>query len=294
VFHLHTPLPPPIHSTQPFLVTVHTSMAGEAGAIPVRDWRSLVVRLQLPVHIQTEHRLFVDAGQIAVVAQTVADELRGYGLDGKQVDVLGNGVDTHLFHPAEQSQSTQTSEPYLLAAGRLDVRKGLVDLVEAMSHVVERFSAAKLYIAGSGPLEGQLRAKIARLRLERSVRLLGHIRERAEMVQLYQDAAAFVHAAHYEGLPTVLLEAMACGKAIASTAISGILDAIEDGVNGLLVPPQRPEELAEAICCLLEDAGMRTRLGAAARRTVEERFSWQVVGDNYLHCYQALLDGVSR
>jgi glycosyltransferase involved in cell wall biosynthesis len=294
VFHLHTPLPPPICSHRPFLVTVHTSMAGEAKAIPIRDLRSLIVRLQLPFHIQTEHKLFADAGQIAVVAQTVADELRGYGMDGKQVQVLGNGVDVRLFRPAEQGQATQSDEMYLLAAGRLDVRKGLVDLIEAMSHVVERFPAAKLYIAGSGPLEGQLRTRITQLHLENSVRLLGHVGERAEMIQLYRDAAAFVHAAHYEGLPTVLLEAMACRKAIASTAVSGILDVIENNVNGLLVPPQRPEQLAEAICRLLGDAALCAQLGADARRTVKERFSWQVVGANYLHCYQALLDGISQ
>jgi glycosyltransferase involved in cell wall biosynthesis len=289
IFHLHTPLPPPIRSKRPLFVTVHTPMVGEAGAIKITDLRSLVVRAGMPISMRIEHRLFQNAGQVAAVAQSVASELCSYGLSARQVRVLGNGVDTQVFRPDEQDRSARLGKIYVFAVGRLDVRKGLEDLIEAMRHVVHHFPAANLYIAGTGPLEGQLRARVEQLGLGRAVRFLGHV-EQDEMVQLYCNAAVFAHAAHYEGLPTVLLEAMACGKAIVCTAVSGALDVVEDGVNGLLVAPRAPERLAKAVCCLLDDAMLRARLGAVARRTVEERFSWQVVGGNYLHCYQALLN----
>ena len=109
------------------------------------------------------------------------------------------------------------------------------------------------------------------------------------MVAIYQEAALFAHAAHYEGLPTVLLEALACSRPVVSTAVSGALDVVEDGVNGLLVPARSPETLADAICRLLGDHRLRARLGAAAYRTVQDCYSWQVVGDSYLRCYRALL-----
>lgn len=291
IFHLHIPLSPLVRSKRPFLVTVHTPMAGEAKAIHISSLRSLIVRLQIPISIQIERRIFTSAGKIVAVAQSVVDDLCDYGLSGKRVEVLGNGVDTDIFCPDERDQSGQPKEMYVLAAGRLDVRKGLEDLIEAMSYVVNRFPTARLYIAGEGPLETQLRAKAEELAFDGAVQFLGHVGERVEVVQLYRDAAVFAHAAHYEGLPTVLLEAMACEKPVVATAVSGALDVIRDDVNGLLVPPRAPEQLAQAICRLLDDAELRVQLGAAARRTVEEHFSWRVVGSNYLRCYQALLNG---
>ena len=293
LFHLHTPLPPPIQSVRPYVVTVHTPMLGEARAIPVKDLRSLAIRLQIPVSACIERRLFATAGTIVAVAHSVAEELRGYGLRENQVEVLGNGVDTDIFCPGGQGQSSKTDETYVLAVGRLDVRKGLEDLIGAMSHVVSHFPAVRLYIAGAGPIEAQLKAKAEQMGLDRAVRFLGHV-EQADIVELYRGATVFTHAAHYEGLPTVLLEAMACRKAVVSTSVSGALDVVRGETNGLLVPPQAPEKLAAAICRLLGDATLRTWLGAAARRSIEERFSWHVVGSDYLRCYQTLLGEAGR
>jgi glycosyltransferase involved in cell wall biosynthesis len=124
------------------------------------------------------------------------------------------------------------------------------------------------------------------------VTLLGHIADRAEMRRLYQGAAAYVHAAHYEGLPTVLLEAMACGRPVVTTAVSGALDVVQDGRNGLLVPPHNPQRMADSIVRLLRDPGLGERLGQAAHATIQERYSWQVVSRSYLAQYEALLAGV--
>jgi glycosyltransferase involved in cell wall biosynthesis len=110
------------------------------------------------------------------------------------------------------------------------------------------------------------------------------------MAALYQRAAVFVHPAHYEGLPTVLLEAMACGRPVVATAVSGALDVIQPGENGLLVPPRNPSEMAAAILRLLADPAMAERLGRAARHTVEERYSWEKVGSRYLQLYQQLAE----
>jgi glycosyltransferase involved in cell wall biosynthesis len=252
--------------------------------------RTLLIKAQTPVSIRVEHSLFDNAAAIAAVARSVAEELGGYGLDPTKVHVLGNGVDTVLFRPAEEGEVACQSKAYVFAAGRLDLRKGFEDLVEAMPNVARQVPDVCLYIAGDGPLRGELKARVERLGLGHVVRFLGHV-GRGEMLSYYQGATVFAHAAHYEGLPTVLLEALACGRAVVSTAVSGALDVVEDGVNGLLVPPRAPDKLAHAICRLLADARLRARLGAAARRTVEERFSWQVVGHGYLQCYRQLLNG---
>ncbi len=290
LFHLHSPLPPPIRSKRPILTTVHTSRVGAMRVLSGTDLNSLLTRLQVPISIQIERQVFACADQIVTVAQSVASELQNsncYGLKDKQIAVLMNGVDTNVFCAGEQHSSAQ----YVLAVGRLDARKGFGDLIEAMARVVERFPDVRLYIAGSGPLEERLRTRVRQMALDHVVRFLGHVQDRDEMVRLYRGAAVFAHAAHYEGLPSVLLEAMACERAVVSTAVSGALDVLTDGVNGLLTDSRAPYQLADAICRLLADAGLRTRLGKAARRTVEDRFSWQVVGNSYLGIYRALLNG---
>jgi len=289
LFHFHTPLPPPEYTCRPMLLTVHTPMREEVRAIQIRSPRAVVMTAQLPFSVWIERRLLDSATMITAVARSVAQELREYGLDPERAKVLGNGVDTEFFCPVERSQGGSPSTTYLLAAGRLDLRKGFEDLIEAMPHIASRFPDTWLYIAGTGPLEVQLRSRITELKLDGVVRLLGHV-DHSRMVRLYQGALIFAHAAHYEGLPTVLLEAMACGTPVVATAVSGALDVVDDGVNGLLVPARSPEALADAICKLLGDNAMRAHMGLAGQRTVEDRYSWSAVGAAYLRCYWALTE----
>jgi glycosyltransferase involved in cell wall biosynthesis len=288
LFHLHTPLPPPLQVEAPYLLTVHSPMMAASRALRLTGLRELLVRLQTPVSISIEKRLLAGAAGLAVVARSVAGELGAYGIDRSRIRVVGNGVDVDLFRPPDERPAPGSSEPTILAAGRLDVKKGLEDLIESMRFVVQRYPDARLWLAGDGPLQNRLRRKTAQLGLGQAVGFLGHVAQ-AQMVGLYQAATVFVHASHYEGLPTVLLEAMACGKGVVSTAVSGALDVVEDGVNGLLVAPSAPGALAEAISRLLADAELRARLGAAGRHTVEEAFSWPVVARKYASCYQDLL-----
>ena len=289
LFHLHTPLPPPLNVAAPCLLTVHTPMMAERQAIRMASLRVLLIKLQIAVSIRIEQTLIADADGLGAVAQSVADELGTYGVDRTRVRVMGNAVDTDLFCPGEEREARRTPEPIILAAGRLDVRKGLEDLIAAMEIVAKASPCARLWIAGSGPLKKHLAQGSERLGLGRTIYFLGHIAQ-AKLIEMYRTATVFVHAAHYEGLPTVLLEAMACGRAVVSTAVSGALDVVEDGVNGLLVQPRDPDALAEAISSLLADPGLRARLGAAARSTVEEAFSWPVIGQRYTRYYQDLLE----
>ena len=290
LFHLHTPLVKWPATRSPTIVTVHTPMKTDAGAIPATNLLGWLIKLQAPVSYQLEQRLFQRADKLVAVAQSVAEELRLYGVNPRQISVLGNGVDTTIFSPCERPDSDP--DPYVLTAGRLAPRKGLEDLVRCAELVVGQLAHLRFLIAGAGPLEEALRAEIARRKLETRVILLGHIADRSEMLRLYQGAAAYVHAAHYEGLPTVLLEAMACGRPVVATAVSGALDVVQDQRNGLLVPPRNPRQMAESIVRLLQNPGLCERLGIAAHKTIQERFSWHVVSRGYLAQYEALLAGV--
>jgi glycosyltransferase involved in cell wall biosynthesis len=285
VFHVHSPLPPIIKTRRPILLTVHTPLRADVRSIPLRDISALLVKLQAPVSYWIEQRLFQQARQVVAVAASVAQELSEYGLNPTSVEVLGNGVETTLFEPA----NTKPEAPYVLAVGRLGLRKGFEDLIECARLVLQHIPEVRFRIAGTGPLEKSLRTQIARAGLSAQVELLGHISDRREIIRLYQHAAVFVHPAHYEGLPTVLLEAMACGRPVVATAVSGALDVIQSEVNGLLIPPHNPSKMATVILRLLSDPELANHLGQAARRTVETHYSWDRVSARYSQLYRQLV-----
>jgi glycosyltransferase involved in cell wall biosynthesis len=292
LFHLHTPLVPAVKVTAPLLVTVHTPIKADAGAIDANNMLGVLVKLQTPVSVRLERDLFARANKITAVASSVAQELAAYDIDPAEVTVLGNGVDTDAFTPGAHHQVVG-GRPYFLTTGRLAPRKGLEDLLRCATIVAREYPAYRFLVAGAGPLEAELREAIRRNGLEHSVVLLGHVAERKRMAALYSGATAYIHPAHYEGLSTALLEAMACGRPVVATGVSGALDVVEHGRNGLLVRPRNPHDMAQAVMELIRYPELALKLADGARRTVQERYSWQVVGRAYADEYTGLLQGVA-
>jgi glycosyltransferase involved in cell wall biosynthesis len=286
LFHMHSPLVREPTTKRPVLVTVHTPMKSDTAAVSADTFLGRLIKLQAPVSIALERGLFNRADALTAVANSVAKELSEYGVRPEKVGVLGNGVDTEMFSPCAEINEVEPG--YALTVARLAPRKGLQDLLHCAEMVVKRMPGFRFLIAGSGPAEAEMRAEITRRGLQDAVTLLGHVANRQELIWLYRNARVFVHPAHYEGLPTVLLEAMACGQAVVTTAVSGALDVVEHGVNGFLVPPHAPSQLAEAICQVIGNDHLRHNLKIAARKTVQDRFSWQHIGQAYIQQYEAL------
>jgi glycosyltransferase involved in cell wall biosynthesis len=160
--------------------------------------------------------------------------------------------------------------PIVLSAGRLEEPKDQSTLLRAWRVVAASHPDALLVIVGSGSLESRLRGEIAAHAAGRSIRLIG---PRATLAEAYADADVFALSSRWEGLPYVLLEAMACGLPVASTNVDGIPEAVVDEVSGLLVPPQEPTALGTAIERLVADPELRGRLGAAGRERVGVEFT---------------------
>ncbi|MDQ4076870.1 MAG: glycosyltransferase family 4 protein [Chloroflexota bacterium] len=289
LLHLHTPLVKCPRTENPVIVTVHSPMKADTRTTPIGNLMGLLIHLQGPVSYRLEQELFTRANKLATVARQVAEDLRLYRIDRRQVHVLGNGVDTRLFSPSSCDPNKDT--PYFLTVARLAPGKGLEDLIRCAAHVVRHHPSYRFLIAGAGPLEGELREAIARGGLQDAVVLLGHIGDRDRLVNLYRGATAYVHPSHHEGLPTVLLEAMACGRPVVTTAVGGALDIVQHERNGLLVPPKRPRHMAGAIMRLLQTPDFAKELGAAAVQTIESRYSWEIVSRNYLAQYESLVEG---
>jgi L-malate glycosyltransferase len=184
------------------------------------------------------------------------------------VVLQGIEVEKVSAHAAERDavRSELGLEPGTLAVGtvaNLRREKGYPDLLAAAREVLERLPRVRFVAVGQGPQEAEVRALHARLGLGDRVRLLGHRRDAARVMAACD---LFALASIHEGLPVALMEALALGLPVVATDVGGVPELIEDGREGLLVPPGRPAELAGALITLLTDGERRERMGEAAAR----------------------------
>jgi glycosyltransferase involved in cell wall biosynthesis len=164
-----------------------------------------------------------------------------------------------------------------VAVGRLVEKKGFAYLIEACGILAKRGRHFGCQIIGPGLLEPDLRSQIERLNLQARVELIGP-RPQSEVFKYIQGAAVLAAPCvvgtdgNRDGLPTVLLEAMALGTPCVSTDVTGIPEVLHDGETGLMVSQHDPDALASAIERLLVDPALRVRLSTRARRLIETEF----------------------
>ena len=200
--------------------------------------------------------------------------------------VLHNGVDparlgAAVSDPAEHPHS-------FVMLGRLGARKGAYDLVEAAALAVERDPALSIVMAGDGEVE-QVRALAAERGLEGCVTVLGWV-DGPRKLELLKNAAAVVLPSYHEGLPMAVLEGMAAGKAIISTTVGAIPEAVGEE-NGILVEPGDIPALARALAELGGDTQRLRRMSAANRARAEAVFSLQETHRALAECYRRAAEG---
>ena len=189
--------------------------------------------------------------------------------------VVHNGVsvtepDAARVDLLRQHYLQNTFDTLVLFVGRLVEHKNLPRLLQAFAQVVKQRPRTRLLLAGSGPLHDALAAQIGQLGLQDHALLLG---EQSEVPALMEAADLVVLPSLREGLSNVVLEAMALGRAVLSTPVGGIPQAIDNGQHGVLVEPTDTDALARALLTLIDDPALRARLGHAAQHKVLEQYS---------------------
>lgn len=163
------------------------------------------------------------------------------------------------------------SEPLVvLTVARLNVTKGLKYLLEAIVLVQAAYPTTRFKVYGDGVLRQELLDYASKLGLDGSSIFVGSFTNREELSRIMAKTDIFVMSSILEGQPLAVVEAMAYGCPIVTTAVGGIPELIDDGVNGLLCMPKDPECLANKVCALIEDPNLRVELGQAARKTYEQ------------------------
>ncbi len=207
---------------------------------------------------------------------------------GVDVDVIPNGIDTARFTPGPPAGSDRALR--ILFVGRLEPYKGLADLFQALGAVRARTDRPfTLQVVGDGSLRDSLPGTARRAAIADRVRFSGSV-PRSEMPQVYQNADLFVLPSVVEGMPNVVLEALASGLPVLATRIPGSEELVRQGRTGLLVPPSDPDALADALCGLIQNPGLKTAMRHQARLDMEGR-SWSQVAGAYLDLYRQIVKG---
>ncbi len=209
-------------------------------------------------------------------------------MQGLGIRVITNGIDTETFHPPEERSLTKPLQA--LTVCRLISRKRIDLLISAVAQAKVLGLDMQLNIAGDGNLLSRLRKTAEELNIADRVTFMGRV-SADRMPQLYREHHIFVMSSAHEGMSNAMLEAMASGLPIITTRCEGVEELITD--NGLVVNKAKPEEIAKAIKKLADDQETYSKMSTSARRQAE-RFSWTKVADEYLDCYNRVIDATRR
>ena len=262
---------------------LHAHFCNDPTTVAYFAWRLSGIPFSFSAHakdIYTQHpaHLAAKLARARFVTTCTAANAAHLGLhanDSTPILRCYHGVETDRYRPAGDER---TGVPHVLSVGRLVAKKGFPVLLDALARLRDRGVAFRCTIVGEGPLEGELREQRRRLRLEDRVELPGAYSEKA-LAAFYREVDVFALACEVEsngdrdGIPNVVVEAMASGLPVVSTNVSGLPECVEHGVTGLLVPERSPEALADAIGELVGDADRARALGRAGRLRVEREFA---------------------
>ncbi len=239
------------------------------------------------------------ADAVIVLSPGIADELCRRGvMKPFHIHIIHNSVDIARFE-AVRSRERARSDLGLtegqfvwLAAGRIDIQKDYPNMLNAFAEVSRRRPEASLIIAGQGPLEGEIRSMIRRLGLSERVRMLGL---RRDMPELFAASDALVLSSAWEGMPVVVLEAMASRRAVVATSVGAIPELIADGETGIVVPPGNHEALADGMTQLMElPAEAKSVTVERAYQRVRSQFSHEAALDQLETLFDQLLNDKAR
>jgi glycosyltransferase involved in cell wall biosynthesis len=227
------------------------------------------------------------------LAQIVAQQ---YHIPLDRIHILPYPIDEKIFKPEAPSNPESETPLTVLYIGRLNKRKGIYTLAQAIPRVVRACPDVTFLFVGpdmpigttGGTHQQELIKQLARYHIEERVHFLPR-QTRESLVSLYQTGAVCVVPSLYDNLPFACLEAMACGKPVIASAVGGLAEIVTSGQNGLLVMPGDPEALAEQLIGLLRDQEQRRHLGEQARAYIEKNLSCARIAQATLDLYSTIV-----
>jgi starch synthase len=291
----------------PHVATVHSLE-------PLRPWKAEQLGGGYALSSWCEQVALEGADAVIAVSEGMRrDVLECYpALDRDRVRVVYNGVDSEEYRPDPatdvlERHGVDPARPSVVFVGRITRQKGVAHLLRAALRIDPD---AQLVLAAGAPdtpeIAGEVTERMEQVRAQRGNMIwLQEMLPKSDVIQLLSHATVFVCPSIYEPLGIVNLEAMACEAAVVASAVGGIVEVVEDGATGLLVPfeavddgtqePADPEgfadDFAAAVNALLADRARAEEMGRAGRRRVVERFSWPAIARETVAVYEGLAGG---
>ena len=228
------------------------------------------------------------AGALVLPSAFLLEVFARHGMDGR---IIANIIDLERFHPAATPPALSPG-PHLAVARNLEPIYGNDVALEAFARVLERFPAARLSVAGSGPEAAALAELAQRLGIAAQVIFTGRL-DREQMAVFYRDAHLMLNASRVDNMPNAVLEALASGVPVVSTRAGGIPFMVKDGHTAMLVAVDDAAAMATAAIEVLANHDLRTQLVAAGLAEVQ-RYQWSAVRDALLATYTETIGATRR
>lgn len=284
IIHVHTPFGAGYEAKRlakayqvPLIGTHHTFFDQYLRYVHIRSQRAAQLSWRYIV------RYYGRCNLVLSPSESLLEELKAHGLVAPS-QVLGNPVDTERFQPPQ----TQLGQKRLLYMGRLSYEKNLTTLLDAFALIRQQDPEVTLKIVGDGPERLGLRAHANRLKIGQAVTFCGMLQDE-ELVKSLHEADLFLTASLTENMPLSVLEAMASGLPVIAPAAKGLPGIVHDSVNGFLVAPNDPSEMAAATLKLLSEPARIKKYSQQARQTALS-FSTQQVGERLEAAYRSVLN----
>jgi glycosyltransferase involved in cell wall biosynthesis len=229
-------------------------------------------------------------------SRTTLEEAIAFGIPAERVHLLGNGVDTRLFHPAtpperlaEQTSLGVNATGLVIFVGRLSPEKNPDGLLTAWQSARKELPDGwRLVLLGDGPMRDMLTSAIESSAQGEEVRLAG---SQKDVERWMRAADVYVLTSHHEGLSNTTLEAMASGLPVITTRVSGSAETVGETGAGIVVDVGRMDQLEAALIRLVRDAPLREQMGRIGRELIAEKYSIEHVAEAHLGLYQRLVAG---
>jgi len=270
---------------KPFIVTQHNTY------IDYKSWLNTVEKLN---DIIIGKSVLKRADRIITVSKQTKKYVLSLGADKTKTSVMYNGVDTNCFQSANKNQSRNKlnlpqTRKIVFSARRLVYKNGLDTLIESAYLLTKNHPKVLFVVAGKGPSRSLIEEKIRELGMEKNIKLAGFVPD--ELLPVYYNAADFflLPSSSGEGLPLVLFEAMSCGLPVVATIVGGTPEIVDHMKNGVLVPPQNPQAIADALSKLLAQKEVVTEIGKKAKQYISRKLSWRENARQLQEVYQEFL-----